>query len=690
MKQRILSALLSAAVCLGIIGAAGLAFQTRAASFSDVTDADTAEAVAVLSSLGIVSGYSDGGYHPDDPLTRAQFCVLAVLAEGHGDQVQSSAYRTLFSDVSASHWAAAYVNLAQSEGLISGYGNGRFGPDDAVTVGQAVTIVLRLMGYTDEDVGPLWPEDYMQKAATLGLTEGISAGSGDALTRGEAARLLYAMLQSDTADGQAYIARLAASTVEDAALLSNDAEAADGTLHTALVYAGERGLTWYEQAETLPDTLVNRRGTLLLDEQGRVTGFLPGDDTVRTLTLAEADASGVTDESGNTYSLSSSTTLILDEEATTYGSAWYELEGRKTVPLYYSAAGSVDLVTASDSTAYEGVALTGYYEAVSPNAANPDSITLLGLTLEVDEDALDSLTQFQVGDRLTVVLNGSGQVVYACTPSERTAQMVGLVTAGGEECSVELFNGLTVSGERTSSSSVSVGDLVRVTASGMGTISLSRITSNSLSGSLNVAARTLGSVPLAANVVLYDRVGQSAAVQVELEDIRTGTVASSDITYAGTNAAGEVDVIVLDDVTGNAYTYGILRTGTQTEGSGEMQVTNRTVAVENGSGTTQDYLTGTQVRTGTVGGVAATSDGKTAGVVLLEEVEGVARSAFSGEDTVVLEGVQVPVSEDVQVYNTDSETWVTLAQAKAYADTFTVCYSGTLGEDAVVRVVLTE
>ena len=228
------------------------------------------------------------------------------------------------------------------------------------------------------------------------------------------------------------------------------------------------------------------------------------------------------------------------------------------------------------------------------------------------------------------------------------------------------------------------------TASGMGTISLSRITSNSLSGSLNVAARTLGSVPLAANVVLYDRVGQSAAVQVELEDIRTGTVASSDITYAGTNADGEVDVIVLDDVTGNAYTYGILRTGTQTEGSGEMQVTNRTVAVENGGGTTQDYLTGTQVRTGTVGGVAATSDGKTAGVVLLEEVEGVARSAFSGEDTVVLEGVQVPVSEDVQVYNTDSETWVTLAQAKAYADTFTVYYSGTLGEDAVVRVVLTE
>lgn len=53
------------------------------------------------------------------------------------------------------------MNLAQSEGLISGYGNGRFGPDDPVTIGQAVTIVLRLMGYGEEDVGPFWPQDYL-------------------------------------------------------------------------------------------------------------------------------------------------------------------------------------------------------------------------------------------------------------------------------------------------------------------------------------------------------------------------------------------------------------------------------------------------------------------------------------------------------------------------------------------------
>ncbi len=688
MKQRILSALLAAALCLGIIGVAGFSFQADAASFSDVTDADTAEAVSVLSSLGIVSGYSDGTYHPSATLTRAQFCTLAVLAEGHGDQVQGSAYRTLFSDLPATHWAAPYVNLAQSEGLISGYGNGRFGPDDAVTVGQAVTIVLRLMGYTEEDVGALWPQDYMQKATDLGLLDGISTNSSAAMTRGEAALLLYAMLKSDTKDGSDYVAKLASSTISSAVLLSNDDEAEDGTLHTAQVYAAQGGLTWYEQSTTLPDTLVGRRGTLLLDKSGKVCGFLPDDTTVRTLSLDSAKAGKLVAQDGTSYTISNSTALLLDDELTTYGSAWYELEGRSTVTLYYTASGSIDLVVASEAVKYDGVALTGYYEAVSPNTSNPDTITLLGLTLEVSDEAISSLSAFQVGDKLTVVLNGAGEVAYACSTSERTAQMVGLVTAAGDTCSVELFNGLTVSGER-SGSSVSVGDLVKVTSSGIGKLSLSTATGG-VSGSLNVAKGTLGSVPLADNVVLYDRVGKSAAVRVELDDILSDTVSASKITYAGTNADGEVDVVVLNNVTGDAYTYGILHTGTKTEGSGDMQVTNDTVAVENSAGTTQDYLTGASVGYQSVGGVAATSDGRTAGVVTLDKVTDVARSAFDGEDAVVLDGVRVPVSDDVQVYNADSGQWITLGEAKAYTDTFTVYYSGTIGSDAKVRVIFTE
>lgn len=56
----------------------------------------------------------------------------------------------------------------------------------------------------------------------------------------------------------------------------------------------------------------------------------------------------------------------------------------------------------------------------------------------------------------------------------------------------------------------------------------------------------------------------------------------------------------------------------------------------------------------------------------------------------VLDGVRVPISDEVQVYNADNGTWITLSQAKAYTDTFTIYYSGTLGTDAVVRVIATQ
>lgn len=96
-----------------------------------------------------------------------------MLAEGHGDKINAGAYRTLFSDVPGSNWAAPYVNLAYEEGLVSGYGDGTFGPDDAVTTAQAATIVLHLLGYTDDAIGPFWPEDAMSLADSLGLLDGL-------------------------------------------------------------------------------------------------------------------------------------------------------------------------------------------------------------------------------------------------------------------------------------------------------------------------------------------------------------------------------------------------------------------------------------------------------------------------------------------------------------------------------------
>ena len=68
----------------------------------------------------------------------------------------------------------------------------------------------------------------------------------------------------------------------------------------------------------------------------------------------------------------------------------------------------------------------------------------------------------------------------------------------------------------------------------------------------------------------------------------------------------------------------------------------------------------------------------------------ISRSAFDGSDAVVLDGVRLPIRDAAEVYNSDTWLWTTLEAAKSYSDTFAVYYSGSLGSDAVVRVIETE
>ena len=207
-----------------------------------------------------------------------QRILALLLAAGLCLGLIAAAPALAFSDVSGEE---PYINLACEEGLVAGYGDGRFGPDDPVTVGQAVTVVLRLLGYTAEEIGPFWPEDYLNKAGALGLLDGLPADGGAGLTRGDAALLLYRVLRQTDRDGQDYIDNLCASKVTGAVLLDNNAEAADGTLGTVEVYANQT-ISWYEPAEAVPDRLVGRKGALLLDEAGKAVGFLPDDSSHRT------------------------------------------------------------------------------------------------------------------------------------------------------------------------------------------------------------------------------------------------------------------------------------------------------------------------------------------------------------------------------------------------------------------------
>lgn len=116
------------------------------APFRDVTPADWYNhAAATLHKLGVVSGYPDGSFAPDAPITRAEFVKLATGFF----QYQYTGTEQFFNDISDS-WAADAIRAAASMGLIDGYPDGSFRPDAPISRAEAVAIVNRTLGRTPE------------------------------------------------------------------------------------------------------------------------------------------------------------------------------------------------------------------------------------------------------------------------------------------------------------------------------------------------------------------------------------------------------------------------------------------------------------------------------------------------------------------------------------------------------------
>lgn len=164
------------------------------ANFSDVTeDASYNEAVQVMSSLGLLVGYEDGTFGPDKTITRAEFAAVVVRALGMEDAAKGASVNTIFTDVPATHWASGYVQIANQQGIILGYGDGTFGPDDEVLYEQAVKMIECALGYDVKfkKVPDAYPTSYLAQANADGVTVGASGKIGDKASRAIVARLVY-------------------------------------------------------------------------------------------------------------------------------------------------------------------------------------------------------------------------------------------------------------------------------------------------------------------------------------------------------------------------------------------------------------------------------------------------------------------------------------------------------------------
>ena len=331
-------------ICIFAIAATML---IGAAAFTDIEDETTEQAVSVLESMGIVTGTSKTKYSPSLILTRSQVCAMMIRTMGYESAVESYVNQKLFTDVKSNAWYSGYVNLAYKQGIISGYGNGKFGPEDEITYGQFVTIILRLLGYTDSDIGKSWPADYIVFAADIDLDENISLGANDKVSRGDAAILLYnAVMASKKGDSKEYYRHIGGYASEVSAIILDNAVegATSGDLYACVIGSSAVEMKYYSQKNKLPDAFVGNYGTILLNSADKVIGFIPGGDDYADIIIDSAKISGVTDTSGNTYRINNSVGVISDGNIYTYGTTGYvkvNSHSNGSARFYYDNDGAV-------------------------------------------------------------------------------------------------------------------------------------------------------------------------------------------------------------------------------------------------------------------------------------------------------------------------------------------------------------
>ena len=166
---------------------------TRVALSPDIQGTKYEEAAEVLGALGIMVGDADtGAFRPDDNILRSEMAKVAVYSVGLEDIAIGSNVVTRFPDVAPNHWANGAINVAEQQGLVIGDDMGTFRPDDPVLLQEAVTILVRALGY--EPVAMQrggYPAGYMAVASENQLLKGISALGKSPAKRGDIAQLTF-------------------------------------------------------------------------------------------------------------------------------------------------------------------------------------------------------------------------------------------------------------------------------------------------------------------------------------------------------------------------------------------------------------------------------------------------------------------------------------------------------------------
>ena len=482
MKKRILALLL--AVCV----ACSMLILPASASGSNT-------AVQTAVTLGGLT--SDQTANLAAPLTRGALTKLMVAFSAYRESAKTQGSTgTLFSDVSSGSAYAPYVRIAVQQGWISGYTDGSFRPDNAVTLEEACTAVLKLLGYDVTTLSGTFPAAQLNKANELGLRDNLTKAQGEGMTLEDGAVLLYNALTATTAEGK--------------------------------VYASSLGFT-------VNNGVVDVSSILLSNVKGPFVAGL-GTQLPFAPTAVYRNDTVTTDATLNAYDV------------------YYYNETARTVWIYTRKA-------------------AGRITAVAPSANAPTSVTVAGTEYTIASSSvaaqLSALNGGGVGQVVTLLLGMNDEAVSVLTGDAANEVFYGVVQTTSrslvensgpdvqQTVAVACTDGVTRSVNVDKQFNYPAGKLVAITVDENGE-SIQSLETKSTSGTVNAEGTALDNTALASNVEILDTTSEGLAGAVRPSRLSGVTLSGTDVKYYTTNEKGEIDRLILSDVTGDLWEYAAL------------------------------------------------------------------------------------------------------------------------------------
>lgn len=570
----------------------------------------------LLSSLEIMVGDANGNFNDNETLTREQFAKITV-AIADPDYIAVNSVSPFF-DVSVNRWSAGYIDRANQMGYFHGYPDGSFRPDEQIVPEQVCKVMLKLLGYDNENITGNWAMSQISFANNKGLLDGVNFEVGIPITRIEAAKIIENTLFSQLKDSDNYLAEtMGYMYLEDVVLLS-DKNAQAGYIST------NQGTFKKSGNITLDST--GQKGSLLINKKNEIICFLSDEQAYEKYIVktASGDSISVFGNKSAISGISDETLCYYGGQQTNFSQMKSLLKTGDNLTVSYASFGEIEYISASgnsmtapkfiynipvnENTQYirDGIKsshseidtldvcyflenentvvayskrVTGVFENAYPSKENVSTITVSGKNYTIGHtnasSRLSSSGNIQYGDTITLLFGKDDNVTDVVSLNDND-KIYGVVTGS------YLKDRVDENGNRLSEYIVSIigtdGSVSEFSASkdfsgykgkvvaisfqnGLANISGTN-TNNNISGSFNWSNKTLGKYKLSNDIdivdVCYDSDYSSAkGKKIFPQRLNGVTFSANNILYACTED-GEITALFLNDYTGDLYDYGIV------------------------------------------------------------------------------------------------------------------------------------